>query len=157
MARGMGKSWVRLRPLSSTSLAGDSKGDCGESNIWELWIDDDIQYCEPFPPPFVLALSSNPFSQLDYSAGVLPVTTVQPTLDALPPAAEFARTPEYARMGTLARDVYGLYDAQKMEGLPVGVQVIGRRFEEEAVLAGMRAVEEALAADGNVFNGGKNF
>jgi len=60
-------------------------------------------------------------------------------------------------MGTLARDVYTLYDAQKMEGLPVGVQVVGKRFEEEAVLAGMRVVEEALAADGKGFNGGRNF
>lgn len=59
-------------------------------------------------------------------------------------------------MSALARDVYGLYDAQKMEGLPVGVQVVGRRFEEEAVLAGMRVVEEALAADGQRFHG-KNF
>ncbi|KAL4068445.1 amidase signature domain-containing protein [Scleroderma yunnanense] len=94
---------------------------------------------------------------LDYSAGVLPVTTVQPALDALPPAADFPRTPEYARMGVVARDVYALYDAQKMEGLPIGVQVVGRRFEEEAVLAGMRVVEEALAADGKGFNSGKVF
>jgi Asp-tRNA(Asn)/Glu-tRNA(Gln) amidotransferase A subunit family amidase len=31
-----------------------------------------------------------------------------------------------------------------MHGLPVGVQVVGRRLEEEKVLAVMKRVEEAL-------------
>jgi Asp-tRNA(Asn)/Glu-tRNA(Gln) amidotransferase A subunit family amidase len=31
-----------------------------------------------------------------------------------------------------------------MHGLPVGIQVIGRRLEEEKVLAIMKRVEEAL-------------
>lgn len=34
-----------------------------------------------------------------------------------------------------------------MHGLPVGVQVIGRRLEEEKVLALMERVEEALGDD----------
>ena len=38
-----------------------------------------------------------------------------------------------------------MYDAEKMHGLPVGVQVVGRRLEEEKVLEGMKIVEKALA------------
>ena len=34
-----------------------------------------------------------------------------------------------------------------MNGLPVGVQVIGRRLEEEKVLAVMKRVEDALGED----------
>lgn len=34
-----------------------------------------------------------------------------------------------------------------MHGLPVGVQVIGRRLEEEKVLALMEVVEDALGDD----------
>lgn len=34
-----------------------------------------------------------------------------------------------------------------MHGLPVGVQVIGRRLEEEKVLALMERVEDALGDD----------
>lgn len=34
-----------------------------------------------------------------------------------------------------------------MHGLPVGVQVVGRRLEEEKVLALMGRVEEVLGAD----------
>lgn len=36
------------------------------------------------------------------------------------------------------------YDSVAMHGLPVGVQVVGRRLEEEKVLAVMKRVEDAL-------------
>lgn len=39
-----------------------------------------------------------------------------------------------------------MYDAEKMQGLPVGVQIVGRRLTEEHVLAGMREVKDAVAA-----------
>ncbi|KAG6328404.1 hypothetical protein ID866_10685 [Astraeus odoratus] len=73
--------------------------------------------------------------------------------------AEFMRSAEYSQLGVVARGIYSLYDAEKMEGLPVGVQVVGRRLEEEAVLAGMRVVVEALSGEGGkkTFNGGKLF
>ena len=34
-----------------------------------------------------------------------------------------------------------------MHGLPVGVQVVGRRLEEEKVLAVMKMIEDALGDD----------
>ena len=43
------------------------------------------------------------------------------------------------------------YDAIKMEGLPVGVQVVGRRLEEEKVLACMKRCEDALEASGGKY------
>ena len=54
-------------------------------------------------------------------------------------------------MNDISRALHELYDADAMNGLPVGVQVIGRRLEEEKVLAGMKVVKEALAASGTVF------
>ena len=54
-------------------------------------------------------------------------------------------------MNDINRALHELYDADAMNGLPVGVQLIGRRFEEEKVLAGMKVVEDALAASGTVF------
>ena len=39
-----------------------------------------------------------------------------------------------------------------MHGLPVGVQVVGRRLEEEKVLQGMQVVESALEKQGSVFS-----
>ncbi|KAG6811185.1 hypothetical protein H0H92_008625 [Tricholoma furcatifolium] len=80
------------------------------------------------------------FNLLDYSAGVLPVTHVNSIVDALP--ANFK-----PRNG-IEKSVYRMYDAQAMEGLPVGVQVVGKRLEEEKVLWGMELIEEALKGDG---------
>lgn len=34
-----------------------------------------------------------------------------------------------------------------MHGLPVGVQIVGRRLEEEKVLAAMQRLEDALGDD----------
>jgi len=39
-----------------------------------------------------------------------------------------------------------------MEGLPVGVQVVGRRLEEEKVLAVMERVEDALDKHGGRYS-----
>jgi Asp-tRNA(Asn)/Glu-tRNA(Gln) amidotransferase A subunit family amidase len=35
-----------------------------------------------------------------------------------------------------------------MHGLPVGVQVVGQRLEEEKVMQGMKMIETFLRADG---------
>lgn len=80
--------------------------------------------------------------QLDYSAGVLPVTHVDPSKDALPSSFNFNK------LNGVARGAYKHYDAVKMAGLPVGVQVVGRRLEEEKVLAVMERVEDALDRHG---------
>lgn len=51
------------------------------------------------------------------------------------------------KLNGVAQGAYKLYDAEAMHGLPVGVQVIGRRLEEEKVLAIMHRVEDALGDD----------
>ena len=80
----------------------------------------------------------------------MPVTHVDVKLDALPSA--FSSSQEYAQMNDVTRALHDIYDANAMNGLPVGIQVIGRRLEEEKVLAGMQVVKEALAAAGSSFN-----
>jgi Asp-tRNA(Asn)/Glu-tRNA(Gln) amidotransferase A subunit family amidase len=78
------------------------------------------------------------FNLLDYACGVLPVTRVDRALDGLPNG--------FAKRGLngVASGAYAGYDADAMHGLPVGVQVVGRRLEEERVLAFMGRVEGAL-------------
>ncbi|KIJ42425.1 hypothetical protein M422DRAFT_208930 [Sphaerobolus stellatus SS14] len=80
------------------------------------------------------------FNILDYSAGVLPVTKVSYQLDHL--YQEFERDLKKAPL--IAKMAYRNYDAKAMHGLPIGVQVVGRRLEEEKVLEGMKTVEAAL-------------
>ncbi|KAK0192403.1 amidase signature domain-containing protein [Armillaria mellea] len=84
------------------------------------------------------------FNLLDYSAGVLPVTNVRKDLDSLP--EEFS----------IDFDAWSTYDAEKMDGLPLSVQVVGRRFEEEKVFAGMRVIEAALKKRNVLFIGKKD-
>ncbi|CCM00798.1 uncharacterized protein FIBRA_02840 [Fibroporia radiculosa] len=79
---------------------------------------------------------------LDYSAGVLPVTHVDQAKDALP---------AFKPRNAIERGAYKTYDARKMHGLPVGVQVIGRRVEEEKVLEGMKIIQRLLNQQGNVY------
>lgn len=82
--------------------------------------------------------------QLDYTAGVLPITKVNATLDALTSLeAVVART-----RNTISRDAYEMYNARLMAGLPIGVQVVGQRLEEEKVFAGMRLVERVMKEKG---------
>jgi Asp-tRNA(Asn)/Glu-tRNA(Gln) amidotransferase A subunit family amidase len=84
------------------------------------------------------------FNLLDYTCGIIPVTKVDKTMDALP--ADFKKS--LRKMNGVARGAYGLYDAEKMHGLPVAVQVVGRRLEEEKVLGFMKVVEDALVESG---------
>ncbi|KAL7906205.1 amidase [Trichoderma velutinum] len=81
------------------------------------------------------------FNLIDYSAGVMPVTHVDKKKDQLP--SNF----DIKRLNGIARGAYKLYNADDMHGLPVGIQVVGRRLEEEKVLAAMKRVEDALGDD----------
>jgi Asp-tRNA(Asn)/Glu-tRNA(Gln) amidotransferase A subunit family amidase len=73
---------------------------------------------------------------LDYSAGVLPITKVDRDEDKW--------TGKLKDLNGVARGAYMHYDANKMHGLPVGVQIVGGRLCEERVLAAMEVVEEAF-------------
>ena len=87
--------------------------------------------------------------QLDYTAGVLPVTFVDKNLDGLP--EDFMDSDQFQSLPTVAKGAYKVYNAEKMHGLPLGVQVVGRRLEEEKVLEGMQIIETALQEQGSVF------
>ena len=79
---------------------------------------------------------------LDYSAGVMPVTKVDARLDRL---GDEVNVP---KMNGVARGAYKYYDPVKMHGLPVGVQVVAKRLQEEKVLAFMLRCKEALEREG---------
>ncbi|KAF2773355.1 amidase signature enzyme [Teratosphaeria nubilosa] len=85
------------------------------------------------------------FNLLDYTAGILPVTHVDAVKDRLP--SNFNKR----NLNGVARGAYQQYDAEKMAGLPVAVQVVGRRLQEEKVLACMKRLEDALEARGEKY------
>lgn len=85
------------------------------------------------------------FNLVDYTAGILPVTHVDPKKDKLDPSINIRK------MNHVAYGAYKHYDAEKMSGLPVAVQVVGRRLEEEKVLACMEVLEKALHEKGQQY------
>lgn len=84
--------------------------------------------------------------QLDYTCGVMPITHVNNVLDKLPATFQFNH------LNGVAKGAYGHYDAEKMHGLPVAVQVVGQRLQEEKVLAVMERIEEALVQTGGKYD-----
>jgi len=83
------------------------------------------------------------FNLLDYSAGVLPITRVDRSQDAL--------SPFFKARNAIEAGMYKMYDAHSMHGLPIGVQVVGQRLEEEKVLEGMKIIESLLAVEGKAY------
>jgi hypothetical protein len=84
--------------------------------------------------------------------GVVPVTHVDAVKDAVS-QGWFARGKAGSKV--VEKKVYqGLggtgaaYDAKAMEGLPVGVQIVGGHWEEEKVIEMMKVVDEALGSRG---------
>ena len=89
---------------------------------------------------------SNDREQLDYTCGVMPITHVNNVLDKLPATFQFNE------LNGVAKGAYRHYDAEQMHGLPVAVQVVGQRLQEEKVLAIMERIEEALVQTGGKYD-----
>ncbi|KAL5356743.1 amidase signature domain-containing protein [Aspergillus floccosus] len=75
---------------------------------------------------------------LDYSALAFPVTTVSKETDVVDVGYE-PRNP-------MDEWNWKLYDPERMDGHPVGLQIIARKLQEEKVLGAARVFEDALAA-----------
>nr|POE62960.1 putative amidase pb8b6.03 [Quercus suber] len=85
------------------------------------------------------------FNLLDYTCGILPITHVDPAKDIMPYGFKTNK------LNGIARGAYKYYDAVKMAGLPVAVQIVGRRLEEEKVLTCMKRLENALEVKGQKY------
>lgn len=73
---------------------------------------------------------------LDYPGAVFPVTTVDSSKDI--------KDVDYEPKNDQDRFIYNMYDANIFEGAPVGLQLIGRRLQEEKVLAALEEIDRAL-------------
>ncbi|VDC00957.1 unnamed protein product [Peniophora sp. CBMAI 1063] len=101
--------------------------------------------CDNLSP---LAASTVQYNIVDSPVGIVPVTRVDPAKDAVT-AEWFTGDDHGSRIWEDA--LYGkkaVYDPVKMQGLPVGVQVVGLPWGEEAVLAMMDVVDKALGPRG---------
>ncbi|KAF9230165.1 amidase signature domain-containing protein [Melanogaster broomeanus] len=96
-----------------------------------------------------LAASTILYNVVDSPVGTVPVTRVDPATDALPagfiPGATGGSTIFEKRM-YVGPDA--AYNCETMAGIPVGVQIVGRKWEDEKVLEMMRVVDDALGDRG---------
>ncbi|KAH7920402.1 amidase signature enzyme [Leucogyrophana mollusca] len=96
-----------------------------------------------------LACSTILYNVIDSPVGIIPVTRVDASSDHLPsnfvPGANGNSKLFESRM-------YGgkdaVYNPKAMHGIPVGVQIVGKKWEDEKVLAMMHIVDNALGPRG---------
>ena len=101
--------------------------------------------CDRLAP---IACATLVYNVIDSPVGVIPVTRVDPARDAL--SDEWRAAPGNGSK-LLENELYGpkgAYDVHAMEGLPVGVQIVGEAWGEEKVLAIMHVVDAALGPRG---------
>ncbi|KAK8222017.1 hypothetical protein M8818_000185 [Zalaria obscura] len=80
---------------------------------------------------------------LDYAALVLPAGKVDSTQDVGKDGPEVSG---YVPRNDLDKWNWALYDPELMDGMPVSVQIVGKRLEEEKVLGAAKVVERILRA-----------
>ncbi|KAL2865945.1 amidase signature domain-containing protein [Aspergillus lucknowensis] len=76
------------------------------------------------------------FNVLDYSASVIPVTRARKDVDVY--------TEGYSALNPMDKMAYEDYDPGLLDGAPVGVQIVGRRLQEETVLALAEEISSAM-------------
>ncbi|ORX35483.1 amidase signature domain-containing protein [Kockovaella imperatae] len=73
---------------------------------------------------------------MDYTTALMPVTKVLPHIDTRPPSHEFYSSAD--------QDNYTRYDPELYRDGGVGIQIIGKRYEEEAVIRMTEIADQAL-------------
>ncbi|GJE91018.1 amidase signature enzyme [Phanerochaete sordida] len=126
--------------------------------VWEKYeFDGIIAPVLPIPPlphqsvMYIasIACASFFYNVADSPVGTVPVTRVNPELDGL--TDEWRNQPIVSSPmleGLLYKGDKAIYNVEKMSGLPVGVQVVGRKWGEEKVVEMMKVVDGALGKRG---------
>ncbi|KAF8630529.1 hypothetical protein AX15_002855 [Amanita polypyramis BW_CC] len=101
--------------------------------------------CENF---IAVAAATILFNIADSPVGTIPVTRVDPEKDKI--TEEWINGSGHGSTileSGLFTSKNALYNPEAMKGMPVGVQIAGRKWEEEKVLAMMHVVDEVLGRD----------
>ncbi|KDQ18907.1 hypothetical protein BOTBODRAFT_28382 [Botryobasidium botryosum FD-172 SS1] len=90
------------------------------------------------------------YNLLDIPVGIVPVLRVDPAKDQLTDKwrATCVNHGSKILQGKLYDGPNAPYNPEKMKGLPIGVQIVGKKWEEEKVVAVMDVVDKALGPRG---------
>ena len=84
------------------------------------------------------------FNFVDYPSVILPAGEVSKEHDA----AAAAEMSVYEPRNALDEWNWNLFDLDAMNGMPIGVQVVARRLQEEKVLGAAKVIDGILKDDG---------
>jgi amidase len=87
------------------------------------------------------------FNLYNYPSAVIPVTKVDADLDRKGDVDQWIREklPKNYEGGTWGqKNCYSFYDSKQMAGLPIGVQIVGKKFSDEKVLEFMKYIDELV-------------
>ncbi|KAF7338607.1 putative amidase PB8B6.03 [Mycena venus] len=99
-----------------------------------------------FTTLFALASGTTLYNLINCPSGSMPVTKVNPAKDKITEEWTKAPLPSLVERA-LYQGKNPIYDPVAMQGMPVGIQVVGRKWEDEKVLAMMQVVDAALGKD----------
>jgi len=97
----------------------------------------------------MLSVSTIIFNLLDLPAGCIPVTRVDPAKDQV--TEEWTTGPGLGSRiveSGLYRGNKPLYNPESLKGMPVGIQIVAKKWEDEKVLAMMDVADRALGERG---------
>ncbi|KAF8892088.1 amidase [Infundibulicybe gibba] len=95
-----------------------------------------------------MAVATILYNVLDLPVGCMPATHVDPVKDQV--SEEWIKGPGHGSHLLESRIYHGknpLYDPKKMQGMPVGIQVVGQKWGEEKILAMMKVIDNALGKE----------
>ena len=95
-----------------------------------------------------LAIATVLYNVLDLPTGCIPVTRIDPVKDILTDA--WMTGPGHGSPifeGGIYHGKNSLHNPEATKGMPVNIQIVGRKWEDEKVLAIMKVVDEALGKD----------
>lgn len=92
------------------------------------------------------------YNVVDHPVGIVPVTRVDKTRDIISDAWKDPATGGPVGSPIIHATMYDganpAYDPVAMEGIPVGVQVVGKPWDDEKVIEMMKVVDSALGSRG---------
>lgn len=88
------------------------------------------------------------YNLVDHPVGILPVSRVDAKKDQLTEEwwKESGHGSKMLETG-LFKGKRALYNPEETEGMPIAIQVVGQRWEDEKVVAMMKIVDEALGVN----------
>jgi len=96
----------------------------------------------------VMATATFLYNVLDMPVGCLPVTRVDPEKDQIDEAWE--KGPGFGSSileSGIYRGKQPLYNPKQSKGMPVNIQIVGKKWEEEKILGIMDVVDNALGKE----------